>query len=349
MRFRYKDAVDFSQKAVEVESDNWKAHAALGAAQLRLGNVSDAKKHLDTAFGHDPFNLFAKNNLELIDEYNNFDVLESEHFTLKIHNSEIAIIGNEILNIAEEAFDSLKQRYNYIPEGKIQIEAYNDHADFGVRISGLPNLDLLGVCFGDIVAFDTPRAQAGEEYNWAKTLWHELAHVMTIGLSDHRVPRWLTEGLSVYEEKMARPEWARKMDLELYLAMKNDKLLPLDKINSGFTRPDFPGRIMLAYYQSMKIVEFLISTYGNKVIPELLQGFKERKTMDDNFASIFNKNLDEINREFFDYLEENLKKLRSVAVGLENIFSKKDKQTDIEDNILRRAGNPYFNTYEKKN
>ncbi|MFC1725763.1 tetratricopeptide repeat protein [candidate division KSB1 bacterium] len=347
MRFRYKDAVEFSRKAVEAEPDNWKASAALGTAELRLGDVNNAREHLDTAFENDPFNLFAKNSLELIDEYKNFDVLESDHFSLKIHNSESVIIGNEILKVAEEAYDSLKTRYNYNPDGKILIEAYNDHADFGVRISGLPNLDLLGVCFGDIVAFDTPKAQESGEYNWAKTLWHELAHVMTIGLSDHRVPRWLTEGLSVYEEEMARPEWARKMDLDIYLAKKHDKLLPLEKINSGFTRPDFPGRIILAYYQSMKIVEFLIKTYGYQVIPELLQGFKERKTMEENFVSVINKKPEEINREFFDYLEKDLKKLSSIAVGLDNISSNQETDTGIKDKMLKRAGNPYFNSLEK--
>jgi len=346
LRFRYKDAVEFSQKAVETQPDNWNAHSTLGIDLLRIGNVNDATRYLNTAFENDPFNLFAKNSLDLIDEYNDYNVLESEHFSLKIHRSESITLGNTILELAEESFDSLIVYYPYIPSGKILIEAYNDHSDFAVRISGLPNLDLLGVCFGDIVAFDTPGAQTENEYNWARTLWHELAHVMSIGLSDHRVPRWLTEGLSVYEEKRARPEWTRKMDLELYLALKQDKLLSLDKINTGFTRPDFPGRIFLTYYQSMKIVEFLINRYGFRTIPELLTGFKNRKSTEENFLSIFNKKPDEITREFFEFLKKDMDKLKEIAAGFEGMFNEKKRKSLITDKTLQKSGNPYFKACE---
>lgn len=343
-RFRYRDALGFSRKAVKIEPGNWNAHSSLGINLLRLGDVENAKTHLNKTFEKDPFNLFAKNSLDLIDGYADFDILESQNFSLKIHKSESIITGNSVLEIAEEAYDSLSSRYDYIPQGKILIEAYYDHADLAVRIGGLPNIDIVGVSFGDIVAFDTPRAQPEHEYNWAQTLWHELAHVMTIGLSDHRVPRWLTEGLSVYEEKRARPEWARKMDIELYLALKQNRLLPLDKLNSGFTRPDFPGRILLAYYQSMKVVEFLIETYGFQVIPQLLTGFKNFNSLEENFSSILNKTTKEINSEFFSYLKTKMQDMDNVTEGLDNIFENQGKKS-LMDKIFTKS-NPYLTAYE---
>lgn len=341
-RFRYKDAVEFSKKAVEVEPDNWQAHSFLGANLLRIGRTEEAKFHLDLCLNNDDFNLFAKNSLDLIDEYENFEIIDSRHFSLKIHQSESVVMGPAILKLAEEAYDSLSLYYPYTPAGKILLEAYNDHADFAVRISGLPNLDLLGVCFGDIVAFETPKAQLDNEYNWARTLWHELAHVFTVGLSDHRVPRWLTEGLSVFEEKRARAEWSRKMDIDLFAALDQDKLLSIANINSGFTRPEFPRQIILSYYQSMKIVEFLINNYSFDVIPKLLVGFGNRNSDEQNFIDVFNKSIDEINKEFFKNLREKREKLDNVLISDINIFGEEKKDKSSLEKLFGKKNSPYF-------
>ena len=72
----------------------------------------------------------------------------------------------------------------------------------------------LGACFGRVVTLDSPKARPPGSFQWEATLWHELAHVITIQASNQRVPRWLTEGISEYEQKLARPEWARQMDVE---------------------------------------------------------------------------------------------------------------------------------------
>ncbi|HUT63621.1 MAG TPA: tetratricopeptide repeat protein, partial [Anaerolineae bacterium] len=193
-RFRYKDAVSFCHKATLKEFDNWHVYALLGSNILRLGQVDEARIYLEKAYDGDPFDIYAHNTLELIDDYKDFVSTESEHFSLLIHSSENAVLAPPILALAEECYDSLRIRYPYNPEHKIRIEAYNDNDDFAVRISGLPGVDLLGVCFGDVVAFDTPNAQTDSEYNWSITLWHEIAHVMALGISDNKVPRWFTEG-----------------------------------------------------------------------------------------------------------------------------------------------------------
>src|SRR6185503_18134860 len=109
--------------------------------------------------------------------------------------------------LAEEAYDSLAARYGYKPATPVRVEVYNSHADFSVRTVGLAGLGALGVSFGNVVAMDSPSAREGGEFNWGSTLWHELAHVFTLGMTAHRVPRWLSEGLSVVEERRARRTW----------------------------------------------------------------------------------------------------------------------------------------------
>src|SRR5207253_3008380 len=78
---------------------------------------------------------------------------------------------------------------------------------FSVRTVGLAGLGALGVSFGTTLAFDSPAAKDAGPFNWGSTVWHELAHTFTLGSTEHRIPRWLSEGLSVYEEHRARPGW----------------------------------------------------------------------------------------------------------------------------------------------
>ncbi len=342
LRFRYKDAVSFGEKAVAVEPDNWNAQARLGNNLLRIGRAREAYQHLTRAYENDNFNLFALNSLNLIEGYEHFETMESEHFSLKIHESEKSVLGTAILQLAEEAYDSLRSRYPYQPENKILLEAYNEHSDFAVRISGLPNLDLVGVCFGDIVAFDTPRAYIEDEYNWARTLWHELAHVMTMGLSDHRIPRWLTEGLSVYEEKKSRPEWGREMELEFFAALDRDKLLPLERINSGFTRPEFPLQVLLSYYQSMKVVEFLEQNYGFGLILDLIDGFKSRRDLETLLPELLDKTVEEVNAEFFAQLEKERDAVGDVVAMAEAVFEEEKRKPSALEKIFKKENNPFF-------
>ncbi len=342
-RFRYMDTVAFCQKAIQREYDNWQAYTLLGSNILRVGKIDEARRYLDIAYEQDPFNIYAHNTLELIDEYEDFTKSESEHFTLLIHNSENAVLSGPILALAEECYDSLKVRYPYNPDGEIRIEAYNDHDDFAVRISGLPGIGLLGVCFGDIVAFDTPRAQMDNNYNWSMTLWHEIAHVMALGQSDNRVPRWFTEGLSVYEERKARPEWRREMELELFVAFDQDVLLSLKDINKGFTRPKYNEQVIITYYQSAKMIEFLVNNYGFTAIIEFLEEFGKGSDLIQAFQTVLGESPEEFEKKFFDNLKRERETYALVLSDLPPILSvQQDDKETIKEKLLGKSENPFF-------
>ena len=348
-RFRYKDVVEFCFKAISKDQRNWQAYALIGANLLRIGEIDNARYYLERGFKGDPFNVFARNTLELLDEYANFENLESEHFSLMIHKSESDILGKPILAFAEECFDSLAKRYPYQAEKKIRIEAYNDHDDFAVRISGLPGISLLGVCFGDVLALDTPRAQPNSEYNWARTLWHELAHVMALGLSNNRVPRWFTEGLSVYEEMRARRYWHRKMDMEFYSARDQGLLLSLRDINEGFTRPKYPEQIMLTYYQSGKFIQYLTKRYGFKAIVEMLEGFGNGYDLEKTFQIVLNLNIDEVEKLLWQDIEAEREIFGPVFTNIPPVINSVEKEKSHFKNLFIESKNPFFENLVKGN
>jgi tetratricopeptide (TPR) repeat protein len=94
--------------------------------------------------------------------------------------------------------------------------------------------------------------------------------VFTLQLSKYRVPRWLTEGISVYEEGLRRPEWARDSELAFAKAWADRKVLPLADLNSGFTRPD---TIELAYFQASLVVSLIAQQHGHVALNTMLRAY----------------------------------------------------------------------------
>lgn len=332
LKFRYPDAATFAERAIQTDRRNPEAYAQLGISLLRLGRSREARRYLDASFDADPYNLFIANTLTLLDEYEDFALLESEHFTLLIHNTERDVLGPAMLSLAEANYAELSARYQYVPDGKIMIEAYNDADDFAVRIAGVPHLGLLGVSFGDVLALNTPKGQEEGTYNWSRTLWHELVHTMSIGAADFKLPRWFAEGLAVYEEQRARPEWGREMQLELLMALDQDKLLPLTDMDRGFTRPTFQGQILLSYYHSSRIIGFIAETYGFDAIVKTLQGFAAGRNDRQSLEEATGVGMVELDAAFRTSLAEERAALADVLEGMPNPF------VEEEPSMLERLG-----------
>lgn len=342
-RFRYPDAVDVARRAVEVDPGDWNAYATLGTALLRLGETEEARRYLEAAFEQDPYNLFAGNTLTLLDAYDDFALLESEHFRLLIHNDERDVLGPAMLDLAEACYDALAARYPYRPDGKMLIEAYDDGNDFAVRVAGVPHQGLLGVSFGDVVALNTPRARpAGTgAYNWARTLWHELAHTMAIGVSQHRVPRWLTEGLSVYEEQRARPEWGREMELAFFSALDQDRLLPLEQIDRGFTRPQFPGQVLLSYYHAAQVIGFVVDRHGFEAVTGILEALAEGHDVAAALEKVVGQDLAALDRAFREEMQRRRTRFARALDGLPDLLAEEEGDAALEEASGTDAG-PFF-------
>ena len=333
LKFRYPDAVVFAERGARSDRRNADAYAQLGISLLRLGRSQEARRYLEFSFEQDPFNLFVGNTLTLLDEYEDFALLESENFRLIIHNSERDVLGAAMLDLAEASYAALYEKYPYTPQDKILLEAYNDPDDFAVRIAGVPHLGLLGVSFGDVLALNTPEGQEPGSYNWARTLWHELVHTMSIGLSNYRMPRWFAEGLAVYEERQARPEWGREMQLQLLMAFEGDKLLPLSNMDRGFTRPSFQGQILLSYYHASRIIGFIAEQYGEASLRTILEGFAAGKKDGQSIRDATGASLDEIDAAFREGLKTEARELAGILNGMPNPFGE-----DSEPGILERLG-----------
>jgi tetratricopeptide (TPR) repeat protein len=277
----YQDAEKFAQRAVELDPQSWRGYGLLGMNQLRLGQIEAGRASLERSFTGDPYNVWIKNTLQLADTFNSYVQTDQGNFSVVLHDQENALLGEYIHDLATQAYQRMKSRYRHEPNKPIRIELYPDHADFSVRSVGLAGVGLLGVCFGPVVAMDSPAARSRGAFNWGSTLWHELAHVFHLSMTNNRVPRWFSEGLAVYEERIARPGWGGDVSPDFLLAYLDGRLLPVSQLNNGFVRPAYPEQVMHSYFQASLVFEFIEQRWGFDVIRASLNAYRDSKNPDE--------------------------------------------------------------------
>ncbi|HEY7546964.1 MAG TPA: tetratricopeptide repeat protein, partial [Blastocatellia bacterium] len=300
---RYADAVEFGKRAVELSPHLWSARTELGIQLLRVGRIADGKAELDRAFENDPFNLWAKNTLDLLDTLSEYPETIRGPFLLKISPDENAALSAYAADLLEEVHKKLAAKYRFTPRAPISVEMFEDHEDFAVRSLGLPGLGALGICFGQVIAMDSPSARPPGEFNWGSTLWHEYTHVVTLQITDYRIPRWFSEGLSVYEERRARAGWGDNWSIERLKAIKDGRFVKIDDLDSAFLRPRSPDQVPLAYFQASLVCDFIDEKYGFDAILKMLAFYKEGAKTQDVFKRALSVTTTDFDKAFAAWLQ----------------------------------------------
>ena len=306
--YRYDDAVLMARKGVALEADNPRTQAALGLHLLRVGDERGARRALETAFRADAYDVVTYNLLQMLDSLDTFTSIEAGPVIVKLHPNEAPAMRHYAVPMVRDAMAQMAARYAFEPQGPILVEIFPKHDDFAVRTFGLPGLlGALGASFGRVVTLASPRARPPGSFNWQATLWHEMAHVFTMQLSKYRVPRWLTEGISVYEEGLRRPEWARDSELAFARAWADKKISPLSELNSGFTRPD---TIELAYFQSSLVVSLIAARHGHPALTAMLRAYGDGADTEAALRKATGRGVADLQRDFDAMLAE-----RYAAIG----------------------------------
>lgn len=302
---RYVEAIELEKEAVKVKPDYYEAMAGAGLGYLRLGMEKEGIEWLDKSWAGDQYNVRTYNTRNLFRNTipKEYSVTNSKSFRIRYHNDEKAVFARYLEPTMEKAFADMSKRYGFTPKTPITLELYADRNDYGIRTVGLPDLGALGVCFGQVITAMSP---ATGDINWGMVMWHELGHVFAIQLSNSRVPRWFTEGLSEYETLIASPHWRRENDNDLYGAMLNGSLPSIGALNSEFMQPD-QNAVVVAYYQSAVTIEWLVQTFGWAKIPEALKLFGKGKETPEVLKTITGKTIAQLDVEFRKYLEIRLK------------------------------------------
>jgi tetratricopeptide (TPR) repeat protein len=338
---RYADAVAFERRALELEPRLWSARTELGIELLRTGNEKEGRDELEKAFAGDPFNIWAKNTLDLLDSMRDYRETNREPFLIKCAPQDSGAVSAYAGALLEEALKKLSEKYHFMPQGPIVVEIFPNHEDFAVRSLGLPGLGALGVCFGKVIAMDSPSAREAGHFNWGSTLWHEFTHVITLQMTDYRIPRWFSEGLSVYEERKARPEWGEKWSIDLVKAFYGGRFVGIGDMDAAFTRPKSPDQIPLAYFQASLICDFVEEKLGFGAILKMLDLYKHGAKTPDVLKEALGIDAKAFDQGFLDYVRGKTAGYQSALSGRPRVESrsgsKQEQQAVLEAGQSKEA------------
>jgi len=138
--------------------------------------------------------------------------------------------------------------------------------------------------------------------SWGKrTIAHELTHLVIhqVTLNPYNdLPLWLDDGLAMYNEGELSSAFADSLEK----AIAEDSLVSVQSLSSPFSA--YADKALLSYAQSYSLVEFLITSYGQAKMLELLNTFKEGSDYDAALERVYDFDMDELDSLWREYIAQ---------------------------------------------
>ena len=346
---RYEEGIRAFRKALELNPELWAARAQLGVNLMRLGREQEARSQLEQCYNANYKSAETVNSLRLLDSYQNFQTFETDNTILRLQKKEAALLRPYFESELKRAIATYEKKYQMKLKGPVQLEVYPDHEDFAVRTMGMPGLGALGVTFGSVVAMDSPSGRQPGSFHWASTMWHELSHVFVLQATGSRVPRWFTEGLAVYEETAAAPDWGDRLDPDAIMAIHAKKLLPIAELDRGFVRPGYPAQVVVSYFQAGKICSYIAEKWGYSKLLEMIHSFAKLESTPDVIRQDLGVSPEEFDQQFLAWLNAQTKTTVDHFAEWQNKVKTMvaDLRAKKYDDVIREGTEiePYYTDY----
>ena len=312
-KYRFAEGEKYQRQALQFDADFLPAKIQLAQDLLRLGKEDSGWPLATEVYDKDGYNVLAHNLVTLHDSLGQFRTLEGDGFLLRMDARETQIYGARVLDLLKRAKQRLCEKYDVKIAEPVLVELFPRQQDFAIRTFGLPGgAGFLGVCFGRVITANSPASQGEHPTNWEATLWHEFCHVVTLHKTANKMPRWLSEGISVYEEWQANPTWGQTINPRYREMMLGDDLTPVSQLSGAFLHPPTPLHLQFAYYESSLVVEFLVEKYGLATLKRILVDLGVGMPINDSLAR-YAGSLEALDREFAKFAVARAKQMGTKA------------------------------------
>lgn len=190
--------------------------------------------------------------------------------------------AREILAAARQGLALNKQSAGIEPSGVIEIYVYGDYEALRSAVLYTPSWTG-GMAFPEFNIVIIGISPNNLEWGKDATV-HELTHVLVGNLTFSclgDVPTWLNEGLAVYSEGGLDSASRQQLDQ----AIRQDTLLTVRSLSGGFS--EVADKANLSYSQSYSIVKFLVETYGQPKMNELLLTLRDGTPIDEALRKVY--------------------------------------------------------------
>jgi tetratricopeptide (TPR) repeat protein len=312
--YRFTEGAAHQRRALGFDPGYLPAKAQLAQDLLRLGDESEGWELADEVQKQDGYDVEMFNLTTLHDTMAKFATLTNANFVVRMSAHEARVYGDQVLDLLERARSNLCAKYGFEVKRPTFVEIFPEQKDFAVRTFGMPgNPGYLGVCFGTLVTANSSAAHPGHPVNWHSVLYHEFCHVVTLQITRNKMPRWLSEGISVYEEVQANPTWGQRMMPRYREMVLGGDLTPISKLSGAFMAPPTPIHLQFAYYESSLVVEFLVQKFGLDRLKAILTDLGAGKEINEAIAA-HTVPIEDLEKDFAAFVRQRAEQL---APGLE--------------------------------
>ncbi len=342
-KYRFREGLAAQRRALEFDETYLPAKKQAAQDLLRLGEVDEGWRLAGEVHSADEYDVAAYNLVTLRDEMSQFTTLEDEMFILRMDAHEARVYGQRVLDLLHRARQHLCEKYGLELTEPVTVEIFPDPADFEVRTFGMPGIPgFLGVCFGKVITANSPASQGANPSSWEAVLWHEFCHVVTLQLTRNRMPRWLSEGISVYEERLADSRWGQSMTPRWREKILSGDMTPISELSSAFLDAESGEDVQFAYFESSLVVEYVVDNYGfdalKAVLSDLAVGMPINESLPRHTAEIAT-----LEEGFIDFARQ---KADALAPGVDwstpdlaGILSEDDSEPLLREWVADHPGN----------
>jgi tetratricopeptide (TPR) repeat protein len=312
-KYRFAEGVAYQRTSLKFDPNYRPAKMELCQALLRLGQEQEGWLLAAEVFKEDPYNVLAYNLITLRDNLKKFATLQNEHFLVRMDPREAQIYGQRVLSLLDEARKVLCEKYDVTIDYPITVEVFPQQKDFAIRTFGLPGgAGYLGVCFGPLITANSPASRGANPTSWEAILWHEYCHAVTLHKTNNKMPRWLSEGISVYEERRRNPGWGQTMDPTFRDMIKQGAATPVSKLSGAFLKPETAMHLQLAYFESSMVVQYIIDNYGLAALQWILNDLGKDVPINEALAK-YTEPIDKLDADFDAWMKKQADNLAPKA------------------------------------
>jgi tetratricopeptide (TPR) repeat protein len=272
--------VEFLSKVAALAPEEAFPHLALADLLQEQDKLTEAGVHLREATARIRSDPALRSYLKIVTEkVQRTEKVEeklasrsSVHFIVKFDGNEDQATWTTVLDILEDAYRDIGQKFNYFPEKPITVTlltktGFQDSTDSPAWADGL---------FDPVLGrIQVPTQGALTDREWlTRVLRHEFVHALLhhqVGPNGGSIPTWLNEGLAM---QLSGDSWQ-----ELDRALENDvQMVPLTALEGSWDQLS-PHAAMVAYVEASSATHYLLDRFGMHKMHEVLGHLKARQTL----------------------------------------------------------------------